>query len=60
MKATLEDPRKDVEEVWELSLDEVKALPGFLGKIAYPFVKENGFYSFNNTTTGKRTLIRKK
>ena len=53
----LDKAKAIAEETKVMTMDAIKALPGFLGKIASVQVAEYGFYMYNNTTSGKKTLI---
>lgn len=45
------------DEIQEMSMDEMKALPGFLGKLAPVQVQYNGFYAYHNTTRDLKICI---
>lgn len=56
-KQSVQEIKAMADEVRILSLNEVKALPNMLGRIASSMVAANGFYTYNETHTGKKIFI---
>lgn len=40
-----------------MTLDEVRALPGLLGRVAAIMVERKGWYGYTDTATGRKILI---
>jgi hypothetical protein len=45
------------DEVREMTLAEMRALPGLLGPIAGARAAVDGFYGFRDTSTGRKILL---
>lgn len=45
------------DEVQELTIDQVKALPGILGRIAAAMVEAHGAYGYVDTGTNRKIAI---
>lgn len=45
------------DETRTMTLDEVRALPGMLGRIASVMVERHGSYGYTDTATGRKILI---
>lgn len=53
--------RKEIEvlanERREITLDEAKALPGMLGRLAVTFLGRRGWYGYTEIATGRTVLL---
>ena len=56
-KMTIQEIMAMADEVRHLSMDEMKALPNMLGKIAPVQVAANGFYSYTNENNKKICIV---
>lgn len=46
------------DETRTLTLDEAKALPGLLGKVAPAMLARHGVYAFTDTASGRKVVLR--
>jgi hypothetical protein len=45
------------DEIRHMTIDEVRALPGMLGRVATAVVQHRGSYGFVDVTTGRKVCI---
>lgn len=57
-KYTKQVEAQPADETRTLTMDEAKALPGLLGRIASAMLARHGVYGYTNATTGRTVLLR--
>ncbi len=54
-----EQARAEADDVREVTLEEAKALPGMLGRIADVMLRQNGWYGYRTDDGQKHMLVLK-